>query len=146
MQGRLTCHELMPTESRKRVFLFFHPDRDALTAKDCLVQVTRLDTSMATNWPCFSRLVELTKRHNRPRRRFTPHRCRRRRRRRRADTYDSAAAACLKLRRRRRDRRGVGVYTPLVYCSKIALLYSLACLRRDKTCTCYCGMARRNDV
>jgi len=59
-----------------------------------------------------STIVELTKRHNMPRRRLTPHCCRRR-----ADRYDSAAAACLKLRRRR-DRRGVGVYMGVVMDSR----------------------------
>jgi len=99
-------------QARKRIFCSFpctneaDPDRDALTAKDCLTQTAklRLITSMTINWPCFSRLVELTKRHNRPRRRLTPHCCRRRRRR-RADNNDSAAAAA------RPARRGCLVWT-----------------------------------
>ena len=62
-----------------------------------------LITSMAINWPCFSRLCFLdtaTSRVDEKSQHATP------------PTYAallSAAAACQKLRRRRRDRRGVGV-------------------------------------
>jgi len=45
LQGRLTYREIMPTDMKRVSVLSANeadPNRDALTAKDCLRQITRL--------------------------------------------------------------------------------------------------------